>query len=93
LWFIPLFIKSDAGEQYFELTEATSRIKVKINNYDSYLKLNYKGKSFLRVNYGEESSKRVFAAASSGLLSASDNATLLSDASSLMKSGKVSLAD
>jgi len=90
LWFIPLFIRTDSGEQYFELTETNTTIKIQITSKDSYVKINSKGKSFVRVIYGDESMKRIISAAKQGLLSASDNAVLLSDATSLMKSEKIS---
>lgn len=45
----------------------------------------------MRVNYGTETLNRVVNAAKQGLMSASDNATLLSDATSLMKSEKISM--
>lgn len=35
LWFIPLYVSTDAGEQYYELTEANTVITVKIKDKDS----------------------------------------------------------
>lgn len=45
----------------------------------------------MRVNYGKNTLNMVVSAAKNGQMSASDNATLLSDTTSLMKSEKVSM--
>lgn len=49
-WFIPLFVNTDCGEQYFELTESNTEIVVNVKSKDSFVKVNYKGKSFARVS-------------------------------------------
>jgi len=39
-WFIPLFINTDMGEQYFELTESDTEIVVNVKSKDSFVKVN-----------------------------------------------------
>lgn len=48
-WFIPIWVLTDAGEQFISMSEKEQTFKVKVKSKDSFVKLNSRGKSFIRV--------------------------------------------